>query len=351
MKTLVLILAAVVIGFAAFAASTDVKTGVWTADVKESHVVQMSVFPGRSEAVERRWNNFGGNIIGFQVPMAKLVGLTGADGDTKFTYRAAAGTIDFDGHFKDNQGAGHFKFTPSDEFVRDMATLGYTDFREDSLLIYTIHDLSPAMLRELKSMGYVPSRRELDDVAIFRITPAAIREYARLGYPNLTLRELVNMRVGNVDADYISAMRDLGYANLSAHEISDMAILGVSPAYVRDLRGAGLDKLTSRQLRDLRVANITSKKIDEYRRAGYGDLTMRELNDFGLHGVTPAFIDSMRKAGFDNLTARQLIEMRIFNITPEFIRQMNEIGVRDLKKMLELRQTGAAEILLRKRSQ
>jgi hypothetical protein len=348
MKTLVLIILAAVIAFSAYSAATDVRTGVWTADIRESRV-QLSIFPGRSEMKTYGRGNYY-NIIGFAVPLAKLVGLTPDDGDTKFTWRSAAGTIDFDGHFKDLQGAGHFRFTPSDEFVRDMAQLGYTDFKEDSLLIYTVHDLTPSVIRELKSMGYQPSRRELDDVAFYRITPEAIREYARHGYPSLTLRELVNLRVGNVDADYINAIRALGYTNISAHDLADMAILGVTPLYIRDLRGAGLANLTSRDLRDLRVGNITSKKIEGYRLAGYPNLTTRELQEFGIQNVTPEFIESMRKAGLDNIPARKMIELRIFNITPEYIRQMNEIGVHDLKKMLELKQTGAAEVLLKKRS-
>src|SRR5437870_1207347 len=239
MKTLVLLTAAIALGFAALAVADDVRSGVWTADIKEGRVT-LSIFPGRTEKPERPWRWGGGNIIGFQTPLAKLTGLTSADGDTKFTFRAAAGTIDFDGHFKDAQGAGHFRFTPSDEFIRDMAQLGYTDFKEDSLLIYTVHDLSPSMLRELRSMGYQPSRRELDDIAIFHITPDAVREFARLGYPNLTLRELVNMRAGNVDADYINALRALGYDHVSAHEISESALLCVTPAYIREIRGAGL---------------------------------------------------------------------------------------------------------------
>jgi hypothetical protein len=317
--TLVIIAAALVIGFAALAATNDVRTGVWTADIKESRVL-LSIFPGRSETLDRRWN-YNGNIIGFHVPLAKLTGLTGADGDSKFTYRAAAGTIDFDGHFSAAQGAGHFRFTPSDEFVRDMAQLGYTDFKEDSLLIYAVHDLSPSVVRELKAMGYQPSRRELDDVAIFDINPEAIREFARLGYPNLTLRELVNMRVGNVDASYINALRDLGYTNLSAHEISETAILGVKPDYIRELRGAGLKNLTLRELRDLRIGNITAKRIEAYRAAGYSDLTAHQLSEMGIMGVTP-----------------------------EYIKEMNDIGIHDLHKIIEMRTTGAGEILLKKKS-
>jgi hypothetical protein len=286
MRTLVILIAVVLLGFAAFAAAEDVRTGVWTADIKDARIVEMSVFPGRSTE-----KHFNGNIIGFRIPLAKLSGLTGADGESKFTLRAAAGTIDFDGHFSDAQGAGHFRFTPSAEFVRDMGQLGYTDFREDSLLIYAVHDLTPSMIRELRSMGYQPSRHELDEVAIFNITPEAIRELARLGYPSLTLRELVNMRVGNVDAEYIRALRELGYDHLSAHEISEMAILGVTPKYIRDLQAIGMKDLSPRELRD----------------------------------------------------------MRAMGVTPEYIKEMNDLGVHELRKIIELKSTGAADILLKKR--
>jgi hypothetical protein len=352
MKTLLLLSLAVIVAFVALDASAaDARTGVWTAEINDARV-QLSIFPGRTES-SRNFDgsrfNYGGNIIGFRVPLAKLTGLTGADGDVKFTLRAAAGTIDFDGHFKDGLGAGHFNFDSSDEFVRDMAQLGYTEFKQDSLLIYATHDLSPALIRELRAMGYQPSRRELDDIAIFRISPEVIREFATLGYPNLTLRELVNLRVGDVDAEYIAAMKALGYANVPARDLADMAILGVRPDYVRDLRAAGLTNLTTRNLRDLRVGNITSKKIEAYKHLGY-DLSVRDLQEFGVQGVTPDYIESMKKALGDDLKPRQLIEMKIFGVTPEYIKKMNEIGVRDVRKMIELRQNGAAEILLRKQS-
>lgn len=321
MKTLVLITAAVTIAFAALAATDDVRTGVWTADIKDGRV-QLSLFPGRTEATTRHRWNYGGNIMGFQVPLAKLSGLTAADGDTSFTLRAAAGRIDFEGHMKDGQGAGHFRFTPNQDFVKEMAQLGYTEFKEDSMLLYATTDLSPSLIRELKAMGYQPSRRELDDVAVFKITPDAIKEFARLGFPNLSFRQLVDLRVGNVDADYINSLRALGYDNLTAHELSESAILGVTPEYIRDLRGAGLNNVTLRQLRDLKVGNITSKKIEGFRRAGYTDLTPHQLSEMGIMGVTP-----------------------------DFIQQMNDIGVHDLRKIIELKTTGAADILLKKKTQ
>jgi hypothetical protein len=315
MKGLLFALAALLLAFAALAATThDSRSGVWTAEVLDDGKLNVSIFTGRSDS---HWGN---NVSGLTLPLARFEGLTTANGPSKFTLRAPAGTIALEGHFDDGKGAGHFTFTPSDSFVRDMGSLGYSDFKDEELLTFTTSDLSPDTIRGLRSMKYDISRRELDEVAVFHITPDVIREYGRAGYPDLTMREVVNFRVGRVTPAYISEMRGLGYDKISARQLGDIAILGVRPDYIRELRGAGLTNLTARELEDLRVGNITAKKIDEYRAAGYSDLT-----------------------------ARQLSEMGIMHVTPDYIRQMRAIGVSDLRKMIELRTTGAAEILLKKK--
>ena len=317
MKGLLLVLVALLLAFAAYAATSghDARSGVWTAEVYDGTKVNLTIFTGRSE------NHWGNNMSGVTLPLARLEGLAAADGPSKFTLHAAAGTIAFEGHFDELKGAGHFTFAPSEAFVRDMESLGYTDFRDDELLTFATTDFSPDSLRGLQSMGYDISRRELDEIAVFHITPEAIREYARAGYPNLAMRDVVNFRVGHVTPEYIAQMKELGYVSIAARELGDMAVIGVKPDYVRELRGAGLTNLTARELTDLRIGRITAKRIDEYRSLGY-----------------------------DHLTARQLSEMGIMNVTAEYIRQMQGIGVSDLHKIIELKTMGAADILLKKKT-
>ncbi|HEX7192012.1 MAG TPA: hypothetical protein VF381_10630 [Thermoanaerobaculia bacterium] len=317
MKGLLFVLVALLLAFGAYAATSthDARSGVWTAEVLDGAKLNMSVFTGRSDT---HWGN---NISGFTLPLTRFEGLSTADGPTKFSLRAPAGTIAFDGHFDALKGAGHFTFAPSDAFVREMGSLGYSEFRDDELLTFTTTDFSADTLRGLRSMGYEISRRDLDEIAVFHITPEAIHEYARAGYPNLTMREVVNFRVGRVTPEYIAQMRELGYDSIPARELGEMAVIGVKPEYVRELRGAGLTNLTPRELTDLRIGRITAKRIDEYRSLGY-----------------------------DHLTARQLSEMGIMNVTADYIRQMQGIGVTDLRKLIELKTNGASDILLKKKT-
>jgi hypothetical protein len=285
MKPFLFTLLALILAFAALAAtSADVRSGVWTGDIREGRV-HMNLFTGYRE--DRGMNS----NMGFSLALSRFEGLSVADGETKFTLRAAAGLLTFDGHFSDSKGAGHFTFTPAPEFIREMQALGYTDLGDEKLLMFATTDFDPATLRGLKAIGYDVTPRELDEVAVFHITPELVREYGGAGYPKLTLRELVNLRVGR----------------------------------------------------------ITPAVIKRYAAAGYPNLTARELSEFGIQRVTPEYIEELRRAGYDHIAPRQLVEMRIFRIDAAYIKEMRDIGVKDLGRMIELRTTGAGDILAKHR--
>ena len=94
-------LAALILAFAALAATThDVRSGVWTAEVTDESKVYMTIFTGHGE-------HRGNNLSGFTLSMSRFEGLTAADGQTKFTLRAPAGALAFDGQFDAGKGAGH----------------------------------------------------------------------------------------------------------------------------------------------------------------------------------------------------------------------------------------------------
>jgi len=322
MKTLLLILfAALFLAFAAHAEPEDFRKGVWTADFSGDHL-NITVFRGAHDGTRTT------NMMGFNVALAD-VGLTKSDveaaaANVNFALKREAGTVAFEGRFATGDGAGSYRFTPNESFARALNELGYEDIGDRQLLLYTVQELKISVVRDLIAMGKKPTRRQLDEVAIFGITPQLLREYASLGYPDLSIREAVQMKIGRVDARFVSELASLGYKNLSAREISNLGILGVTPAYIRSLRDAGLGELSARDATNLRVGQITPERIAAYRRAGYDHLTARELSDFGIHQVTPEFIEELRKLGYTDLTPRQLVDMKIHSVTPEYIRSMTK---------------------------
>jgi hypothetical protein len=349
-----LILCAIAICFTAYAATTDSRSGVWTASLREDDpaTLEVSLFQGKNKSKSNHWRGYN-NIMGFDVPLAGVSGLAATDvnsnaANVQFSLIRPAGTIRFEGRFSEGNGAGNFRFTPNETFVREMESLGYKEFTDDDLLVLAAHDFAPQTIRDLRQLGYEPTRKEVVELAIFRINAAFVRDMARLGYPDLTMRELVNMRVGRVDAAYVNGMRELGY-KLSAREVANLAILGVTPAYIRELKSAGLTNLSAREAENLRIGRITAKRVEEYRRLGY-DLEPRKLGDFGIHGVTPQFIEELRALGYKDISARQLIDMKIHGVTPDYIRKMEKAGYKGVpvEKLMKLRQSGVDKELLLK---
>jgi len=286
MKILLFITIAIAICFSVYA-TTDSRTGVWTAELYDDKV-QMTLFRGE------RHNH---NLMGFDEPLSAYSGLTKADllsaaANVQFELRRPAGVIAFEGRVANGTGAGHYRFTPNDSFVREMDDLGYRGFKEEMLLVFAAHDFSPQTLRDLSAMGYQPTQHEVEEIAIFRVTPEFLREMGRAGYANLSLREAVNFRVGRVDAAYINELRALGCGNLSAHELADMAILGVSPRFIKELRALGYDKLTRRQLVDMKIFGVTPDYI-------------RKLADKGYRNVPADKLIRLRTMGADKILFKE----------------------------------------------
>ena len=313
MRCFLFAFAALALCVSAYAAS-DVRNGVWTAELQNDQL-EMTIFHGQQRA-----GIHGGmqSIMGLEEPLSSFTGLKKEDvsssgANLQFELRRAAGTCAFEGRMASGTGAGHYRFTPSDTFLRDMESLGYSDFKDEMLLVFAVNDFSPQTIRDLKAMGYDPTRHEVEEIAIFRITPEFLKEMARAGYSDLSMRDAVNFRVGRVDAAYVNEMRELGYENLPAKKLADMAIIGVTPAYVREMRAAGLGELSTRQLTDLRIGNVSAKRIEEYRKLGYDKLTAKQLSEMGIFGVTPDYIRKLSEKGYNNVPVEKLLQLRQMN--------------------------------------
>ena len=171
-----------------------------------------------------------------------------------------------------------------------------------------------------------------------------IDEMASVGYTNLSVEELVRLKVAGVTADYVRSLRSVGFSNLTVKELASMGIHGVTPAYIQAIREAGYDGLSAKELTTFRIHDITPEFIKTLRDAGFGNLAAKQLIDFAVHQVTPAFISGIRAAGYSNLSPKELVTLRVHDVTPEFIRKArSRLGELTLKQIISLKLTGVIE--------
>jgi hypothetical protein len=295
MKRILLI--ASLILFAATAAFADLH-GSWTASTLNDPAK-----PGRVHMnISQGYSNHYGNTMN----IADFTGLTeaqvngGAAVPVQFQLARDAGTVAFEGSFKNGDGAGQWTFAPSRAYVASIRALGI-DFDsdktdDDDLLSYALLDVSTSYIKSMIAIGYREPLDKYTSMRIFKVTPELVGE-----------------------------LRDLGYDHISADDLVATRIHKVTPDYIRQMRAAGW-KLSLDELVATRIHKATPEFAEEMKKLGYADLSYDDLIAFRIHKVTPEFIKDLRELGYDNVSADDLIAMRIHRVTPEYIRDLKAAG-------------------------
>src|SRR5262249_35805046 len=92
--------------------------------------------------------------------------------------------------------------------------------------------------------------------------------------------------------------------------------------YIGDLAAAGYTNLTVDQLIELKMHGVTPDFIKEMNALVGNKLPVDTLVAMKIHGVTAAFAKELKDLGFANLSAEQLVAFRIHGLTPQYYREM-----------------------------
>ncbi len=216
--------------------STDIH-GAWTAELRAGKVfLQVRTAPPPDWDRSGSWNGGGWNM-GQTFPVDELAGLPANDdqltaASVKFDLRREAGTLAFEGSFRDGRGAGLFTFAPRPAFAGEMRGLGYTDalplWRQYQL---AVHDVGPKYIGALKTEGY----------------------------DKLTAEELVRARDHGVSAEYVADMKGLGLKDLTLAQIVRLRDHGITPGFVNHAHARGFKTTDPEELIRLKNGGLWKK--------------------------------------------------------------------------------------------
>jgi len=233
---------------AAGAAQTADINGTWTAEIHSGKVFLQTRTPPPPD-----WNRNGdwrGDWSqGQSVPIEEISGLANDEHLTvaslKFELRREAGTLAFEGAFRDGRGAGLFTFAPRAEFLNEMKRLGYNDdltlWRRYQM---AVHDVGPRYINALKSEGF--DKLTLDEITRARnhgVTLDYIKAMKAEGYKAATLEDLVRTKDHGVTPQYVQEMRKAGFTTATIEDLVRAKDHGVNAAYVTELASHGYKNL------------------------------------------------------------------------------------------------------------
>jgi beta-lactamase regulating signal transducer with metallopeptidase domain len=194
-----------------------------------------------------------------------------------------------------------------ESYLDAMEAAGFKNLTVDELISMKIQGVTPGYVKEIRELGLAAAPDELVGMRVQGITPEYIREMRKFD-SNLNVDELIGMKVQGVTPESIREFHELGL-QASADEMIGMKVQGVTPKYVKDMRATGL-KPSIDELIGMKVQGITPEYVKSIEAAGFKDLDCDELIGAKVQGITPEFIEKARKHGFQNLTLDKLMALK-----------------------------------------
>src|SRR5712691_8611423 len=207
---------------------------------------------------------------------------------------------------KDQQTASEEQ-NKKESYLDAMEAAGFKNLTVDELISMKIQGVTPGYVKEVRDLGLQATPDELIGMRVQGITPEYVREMRKFD-SNANIDELIGMKVQGITPEYVREFHDLGLQP-SADDLIGLKVQGVTPNYVKEMRATGLKPSTD-NLIGMKVQGITPEYVKSMQAAGFKDLDCDELIGAKVQGITPEFIEKARKHGFQNLTLDKLISLK-----------------------------------------
>jgi beta-lactamase regulating signal transducer with metallopeptidase domain len=145
------------------------------------------------------------------------------------------------------------------------------------------------------------------------------------GLKNLSVDQLIGLKVQGVTGDYVKEMKDLGL-QVDVASLIGMKVQGISPEYVKGMRDATGKPLDTDALIGMKVQGVTPEYVRQMHELGL-KTDSDDIIGMKVQGVTPDYIRQMRELGLKS-DADDIIGMKVQGITPDYIREMRGLGLK-----------------------
>ncbi len=223
-------------------------------------------------------------------------------------------------------------------YIADMEAAGYKNLTVDQLVALKIQGVTPEYVGEIKAAGLNPDINQLIAMKIQGVSPAYLRDWKAAGI-DADINNAIAMKIQGVTPAYVKDVQVTGL-NPSINQLIAMKIQGVTPEYIREVQASGWKSVTINQLIAMKIQGVKPADAAEFEKLGLKDLSVDDLIALRIQDVSPSYIQSMRAAGFTTNKVHELIGAKIQGVTPEFIEKAKQHGFTNLSlhQLIALRQ-------------
>ena len=231
--------------------------------------------------------------------------------------------------------------TPAASYIEQMKAAGIENLSVDDLVGMKVQGITPEYVRMMKELGIPPKVDDLIGMKVQGITPEYVREMRAATGQNLGGDELIGMKVQGINAEYVKQLKEMGL-KVDADDVIGLKVQGVTPAYIKEMRGMGL-KADSDDIIGMKVQGITPEYVKSMQELGLKP-SAEELIGMKVQGINAAYLKEMQAAGF-KLDIDDAIGAKVQGVTPAFIAKAKSYGFKDLtlEQIIRLKQSGVLD--------
>jgi beta-lactamase regulating signal transducer with metallopeptidase domain len=214
--------------------------------------------------------------------------------------------------------------TGKSSYIDGMKAAGYDNLSVDELIALKIQGVTPEYVKGMRDLGLHPRADDLIGMKVQGITPDYVREMRAATNSKLDIDKLIGLKVQGVTPDYIKQMHDLGLST-DADDIIGLKVQGVTPDYIKQMKDLGL-RSDADNIIGMKVQGVTPDYVKNMRSLGLkidGD----DVIGLKVQGVTPEYIKNINDAGLHPDTD-ELIGMKVQGVTAEYLKAMQAAGLK-----------------------
>jgi beta-lactamase regulating signal transducer with metallopeptidase domain len=206
-------------------------------------------------------------------------------------------------------------------YIDEMKTAGLGDLTVDQLIALKIQGVTAEYVREMHQEGFNPDVNSLIGMRVQGITPEYVRGLLASGLKP-DQNQIIALKVQGADGEYYRGLKEAGIEP-DVNTLIGLKVQGVTPEYVREIRAAGLTASPD-QIIALKVQGVSAEYLKGLHAQGIDPRTDDAIA-LRVQNVTPEYIRDIRALGLTP-SANELISMRVQDVTPEYIKALQTAG-------------------------
>jgi beta-lactamase regulating signal transducer with metallopeptidase domain len=172
----------------------------------------------------------------------------------------------------------------SPDYIAKMRAAGY-DADVNKLIAMRVQDITPEYADEMAKVGFgKPTLDQLISMKVQGVTPDYAAKLHADGIEASSFSDLVTYRIFNVSPEFVAGMKAAGYGDIPAKKLVTLRVQNITPEYAKSVK-AQFPDVTLDELVQMRIFNIDSDFIASAKRHGFGDLTIQKLVKLRISGI------------------------------------------------------------------